>query len=266
MTSNNSEQQSRQARFIQMQPIQRNQVRQRLAIAAVVALLVSSCNSNSPPPKANLPQQKTNAVTAQNANDKIPAVFYKTTQECETDTKKQQSEYKVLNTAFTEGKLTTKPTPPPIKPEDCEPQMLAAQQEYQKHAPTYASLADCRAEGLECQPSPNAQNTGYYQPRFGGSYFHPFGGVPSFIFLNYGGSQRRLYQPSTVYQSATPGQVVTPNGQVVTNRKTGVVTAPRYTAAPAPARPPGTAARGTIKGRGSQGFGSTYKGTGSGGK
>ncbi len=259
MTSNNLERQPQ--RSIQIQSIQRDQVRQRLAIAAVVALLVSSCGSNSSPPQPN-----PNAVTDQNANDEVPAVFYKTTEECEADTQKQQAEYEVLNSAFAAGTLTTEPTAPPIKPADCEPQMLAAQQNYQQHAPVYASLADCQAEGLECQPSPNAQNTGYYQPRFGGSYFHPFGGIPSFIFFNYGGSQRRLYQPSAVYQSATPGQVVTPNGQVVTNRKAGVVNAPRYTAAPAPARPQGTAARGTIKGRGSQGFGSTYKGTGRGGK
>ncbi|MGB3766399.1 MAG: DUF1190 domain-containing protein [Phormidesmis sp.] len=267
MTSPQLERQPLQVRSIQMQPIQRDQVRQRLAIAAVVALLVSSCASNSLPSGAEADRPpNADAVTDQNANEEIQAVFYKTTAECEADTQKQQAEYEVLNSAFAAGNLTAEPTPPPIKPEDCEPEMLAAQQSHQQHAPTYASLADCQAEGLECEPSPDAQNTGYYQPRFGGSYFHPFGLVPSFILLNYAGSQRRLYQPSTVYQSSTPGQVVTPNGQVISNRQSGVVTAPRHTAAPAPARPKGTAARGTIRGRGSQGFGSTYKSTGRGGK
>lgn len=258
MTLTHPERPPRQTRAIQMQPIQRDQVRQRLAIAAVVALLVSSCSSTGS-------SNSTSSSTDQNANDKIPAVFYKTTADCEADTQKQQTEYEVLSKAFAAGALASKPTSPPIKPEDCEPQMLAAQQAHQQHAPTYASLADCQAEGLDCEPAPNTQNTGYYRPRFGGSFFHPYGYGPSLLF-NYGGSQRRLYQPSTVYQSLTPGQAVMPSGQVITNGTTGPVNAPRYTTAPAPVRPPGTAARGTIKGRGSQGFGSTYKGTGSGGK
>lgn len=244
----------------QMRAIARSQVQQSLALAAAVAMLVSACGQNN---KTADP----NAVTDQNANEEIPAVFYKTTEECEADVKKQDEEYAVLKTAFEGGTLATEPTEPPIKQEDCEPQMLAAQVEHQKHAPTYASLADCQAEGLNCEPAP--QTTGYYRPVFGGSYFYPYGGYyggNNFIYYSYLGSQRRLYQPRTVYQSSTAGQVVTPNGQVVTNRGSGVVNAPRHTTAPAPTRPTGTAARGTIKGRGTQGFGSTYKSTGRGGK
>lgn len=233
-------------------------MQQRLALTAAIALLSSSCGSQStsfnPPP-----------VTDQNADEKIPAVFYKTTEECETDVQKQQDAYAVSKTAFTAGQLATEPIAPPFQKEDCAPQMLAAQQAHAQNAPTYASLADCQAEGLACEPSSTAQTTGYYQPRFGGSYFYPFGRT-EYIYVNYLGSQRRLYQPSTVYQSATPGQVVTPNGRVVTTGRTGIVTAPLHTTVPAPPRPQGTAARGTITGRGSQGFGSTYKSTGSGGK
>ena len=250
----------------QIRSIQRGQVRQRLAIAAAIALLSSSCGSTRSSSSPAAPPADTTAVTDQNANEKVPAVFYKTTEDCETDVQKQQNEYAVLKTAFTEGKLSAEPTAPPLQKEDCAPQMLAAQQAYAQHAPTYASLADCRAEGLECEPSPTAQNTGYYQPRFGGSYFYPFGGRTEYVYVNYQGSQRKLYKPSTVYQSATPGQVVTPNGRVVTNGTTGTVKAPLHTTVPAPPRPQGTAAKGTITGRGSQGFGSTYKSTGSGGK
>ena len=252
MTSTNPERQTLPARSVQMRSIQRHQVRQRLAIAAVVALLASSCGKDSSSP--------TGAITAsdQNANQKTPAVFYKTTEECEADAQKQQDEYAVLETAFDGGKLATKPTPPPIKKDDCKPQMLAAQQMHLQNAPTYASLAECQAQGLECEPSTAAQTTGYYQPRFGGSYFYPFGGRTEYIYVNYQGSQRKLYQPSSVYQSSTPGKVVTPSGQVVTNKATGRVNAPQ--------RPAGTAAKGAVTGRSSTGFGSTYKSTGSGGK
>lgn len=262
MTSTNDER-----RTLQLQSIQRKRVQQRLALAATVALLASGCYQNGPRSSSNSPAQNPNAVTNQNANEKVPGVFYKTVKECETDVQKQAEEYAVLEAAFENKELATKPTEPPLAKEDCGPQMEAAKQAHQQHAPTYASLADCKAEGLECEPATNAQSTGYYQPRFGGYFFYPFlGSRTQYIYVNDGGSQRRLYQPSTVYQSATPGQVVTPNGRVVSNPSTGVSNVPRHTSAPAPQRPKGTAARGTVTGRGSRGFGSTYKGTGRGGK
>ena len=232
----------------------------RLALAAAVALLASSCDP-SPQPTVSQPSTSTNTTTAQNGEE-TPAVFYKTTEECEADVEKQVAEYAVLESAFEAGTLETAPTAPPLKQEDCEPQMQAAQAAHQQSAPTYNSLAECQEAGLECEPA----NTGYYRPRFGGSYFYPYGGSPNFIFLNYGGSQRRLYQPSPVYQSSTPGSVVTPSGQVITNRGTGRVNAPRSVTTASPSRPQGTPAKGAVTGRGSQGFGSTYKGTGRGGK
>lgn len=253
MTSTNSKCQS-----LHIQSIKRKQVQQRLALAAVIALLAPSCYQS----------QRTSRPDADlSANEKIPAVFYKTIAECEADIQKQTAEYAVLETAFKAGELATAPVAPPLKKDDCGPQMEAAKQEHQKHAPTYASLADCQSEGLDCEPATSTQNTGDYQPRFGGYFFYPFlGSRTQYIYVNDGGSQRRLYQPSTVYQGSKPGQVVTPNGRVLSNSSTGLVSAPRYTSAPAPQRPKGTAARGTITGRGSQGFGSTYKGTGKGGK
>ena len=262
MTSSNNER-----RTLQLQSIQRKRVQQRLALAATVALLAAGCYQNGPRSTSSGTGQNPNAVTNQNANEKVPGVFYKTVEECEADVQKQAEEYAVLEAAFENKELATKPTEPPLAKADCAPQMEAAKQAHQQHAPTYASLSDCKAEGLECEPATNAQNTGYYQPRFGGYFFYPFlGSRTQYIYVNDGGSQRRLYQPSTVYQSATPGQVVTPNGRVVSNPSTGVSNVPRHTSAPAPQRPKGTAARGTVTGRGSRGFGSTFKGTGKGGK
>ncbi len=264
MTSPNSQRQS-----LQLRAIQRKQVQQRLALAAAVALLSTSCYSSRPATTSTPPNFS--AVTNQNANEDIPAVFYKSVEECEADTQKQAEEYAVLEAAFKNKELATPPTAPPLKTEDCGPQIEAAKQAHQQHAPNYASLEDCQAEGLECEKTTAGQNAGYYRPQFGGFFFYPFlfggmGGRTQYIYVNDGGSQRRLYQPSTVYKSATPGQVVTPNGRVVSDRATGFTNVPRHTSAPAPQRPKGTAARGTVTGRGSRGFGSTYKGTGRGGK
>ncbi len=270
MTSTNGER-----RTLALQAIQRKQIQQHLALAAAVALLASGCYQNGPRSASRSSPQDPSVVTNENASEKIPGVFYKTVGECETDVQQQEAEYAVLEAAFENKELATKPAAPPLKKEDCGPQLEAAKQAHQQHAPNYASLEDCQAEGLECEPattsqdaSQNAsQNAGYYRPSFGGFFFYPFlGGRTQYIYVNDGGSQRRLYQPSTVYKSAAPGQVVTPNGRVVNNPSTGVSNVPRHTSAPAPQRPSGTAARGTVTGRGSQGFGSTYKGTGRGGK
>lgn len=239
---------------IQLRPIRRDNVRQRLALAAAIALITTSCDNQT---------SSYSPVEPAASNEEIPAVFYTTTEECEIDVQKQQDEYVVLETAFKAGQLAEEPTPPALEVAECEPQMLAAQTEHQTHAPTYASKADCEAEGLVCEPT--TQNTGYYRPRFGGYYFYPYS-RPSYVYVNYGGSQRQVYEPRTVYQSSTAGQVVTPNGQVVSRSQTGVGKAPAHTQVAAPPRPAGTAAKGTITGRGRQGFGSTFKGTGRGGK
>jgi hypothetical protein len=69
-----------------------------------------------------------------------------------------------------------------------------------------------------------------------------------------------------VYQSINAGRVVTAYGREISQTTTGRVQAPRHTTVLAPARPSGTTARGTIKGRSSQGFGSSFKSTGRGGK
>ena len=253
---------------IQLRLIQREKVRQRLAITAILALITASCDSTRNRRYAPI-------STADNlSSEKIPAVFYKTTAECEADAQKQQENYAVLKAAFEAGRTKEEPTPPALSAEACEPQMLAAQAEHKKHAPTYASLADCESEGLACEPVPNNNSNSnsninpYYSPRFGGYYFFPSGGFGSsrYTYVDYGGSPYQVHQPRTLYQSNTPGQVVTPNGRVMGQPQTGVGFAPAHTRTAAPVRPKGTAARGTVSGRGNKGFGSTFRGTGRGGK
>lgn len=239
-------------------------MQQSLAIAAMLALITASCDTQTNQSYRPVPD----AAPSPSADKEVPAVFYETVADCEADVQKQTDEYDILETAFQNGELAEGPTKPALDVEDCEPQLQAAKEEHQKHAPVYGSLEDCEADGLKCEPVENAQNTGNnrtgYSPRFGGFFFFPYVG-PSYTYVNYGGSQRQVYQPRTVYQGST-GQLVTPNGQVVGKTQSGRVQAPASTRTAAPPRPKGTAARGTVSGRGSRGFGSTFKGTGRGGK
>ncbi|MCM1982214.1 DUF1190 domain-containing protein [Lyngbya confervoides] len=245
---------------LDLRQIRRHQVQQHLAWAAAVALLLASC-STGPEDSAAVSE-----VTDQNANEQINAVFYKDTEQCEADIRQQQKEYQVLVNAHQQGELTQPPNPPIMKVEDCEAQMLAAQQEHDRNAPVYATQAECEAEGVQCEATPVQSSVSGYRPTYGGTYLYPYGGGSDFIYINTGGSRHRVYQPRTVYQSKTSGQVVTPYGRSVTQTQTGQVTVPRHTSVTAPQRPAGTAAKGTITGRGTQGFGSTYKSTGRGGK
>ncbi|WP_026072792.1 DUF1190 domain-containing protein [Nodosilinea nodulosa] len=245
-----------------LRPIRRQQLQTSLVMAAMLATLLAGCGGEATQPSSSTP---TSSQTDQNADDQIEGVFYETTEQCEADMAKQQQEYDVLLKAHEQGQLAQPPTAPVMKVEDCEPQMLAAMQEHDRTAPVYSSLEDCQSEGVECEPTPaNAQTSGY-RPAYGGTFLYPYG-LPSFVYLNLGGATRSVYQPYTVYKSSNPGEVVTPYGQTVTKAQPGPVTTPRSTSQIAPPRPTGTAARGTITGRSSQGFGSTYKGTGSGGK
>ena len=240
----------------QSHPICRHQVKQYLAIAAVLALISSSCKSNKPDPR-------TTQSTAQ-SEEKIEALYYKSVAECKADTDQQAKEYQILKQSYDAGKLIIEPKAPVLKPEDCDAQFKAAQQEHDRTAPVYTSQGDCQADGIRCERTPSYYATPGYRPIFGGAYFNPYS-TPIFIYS--GGVQRRVYQPSTVYESVTPNQVVTPTGRAFSQPKTGKVSAPKSVTAPAPARPTGTAAKGTISGRSStKGFGSSFKGTGRGGK
>lgn len=235
---------------LQIRQIHRNKIYAGLAIAGVLAIVVSNCN-NGP-------------MTEEEANEPINAVFYQNTAQCEADTNKQQDEYVVLQQKYRNGQLAEEPTPPPMQAKDCAPQMLAAEQEHKKTAPVYASVADCQAEGVQCETIPASEQTTGYRPVYGGTYLDPYD--PSYTYINYGGYQHRVYETRTVYQSITPGRVVTPYGREISQTTTGRVTVPRHTTFAAPSRPTGTSASGTIRGRSSQGFGSSFRSTGHGGK
>jgi uncharacterized protein YgiB involved in biofilm formation len=199
------------------------------------------------------------------ANEPIDAVFYQNTAQCEADINKQQAEYPALQKKYQAGQLTEPPNPPPMQAKDCAPQMQAAQQEYDKTAPVYSSIEDCQAEGVTCEVAPaSAQATGY-RPIYGGTYIDPYES-PSYTYIVYGGSQYRVYDSYTVYKSTRSGRVVTPHGREMIQVTTGRVSVPRHSTFSAPAKPTGNSAKGTIKGRSSSGFGSSFKSSGSGGK
>jgi uncharacterized protein YgiB involved in biofilm formation len=230
---------------LQIRPINRKKVFTGLAVAGVLAILVSRCSNDE-------------------ANESIDAVFYETAAQCEADINQQQAEYVALQQQYQSGQLDEAPTPPPMQAKDCAPQMEAAKQEHNKTAPIYASIANCQAEGVQCEATPAGEVTAGYRPIYGGTYIDPYDS--NYTYVSYGGYQYRVYQTSTVYLSSTPGRIVTPYGREIAQTSTGRVTVPRHTTFAAPARPAGTSGSGTIEGRSSQGFGSSFKSTGRGGK
>jgi uncharacterized protein YgiB involved in biofilm formation len=202
-------------------------------------------------------------------NEPIDLVFYQTTAQCEADTKKQQDEYAASLKKYQAekdraGQITPLPTAPTLQTKDCAAQMQAAQEAHHKTAPVYASLTDCQAEGVKCEATPAGVPTAGYQPSYGGTYIDPYSS--NYTVINTGSTHHRVYETHTVYQSTTPGRIVTPYGREVSQTATGRVTAPRHTSFTAPTRPAGVSGAGTIRGRSSQGFGSSFKSTGRGGK
>jgi uncharacterized protein YgiB involved in biofilm formation len=223
-----------------------------LVVAGVLAIVISKCSSPE--------------MTEEEANKPINAVFYQNVAQCEADINQQQAEHAVLEKKYQDGQIDKWPTPPPMSAADCAPQMLAAQQEHENTAPIYASLADCQAEGLQCEATPAGTETAGYRPVYGGTYIDPYDEDPNYTYIYYGSSQHRVYETYPVYQSINSGRVVTPYGREISQVTTGRVSVPRHASFSAPSRPTGTSGSGTIRGRSSQGFGSSFKSTGSGGK
>ncbi len=254
----------------QIRAIRRKQVQQYLAISAFVATqLVTACSDAPEVETSNEPT--------------VPALFYETTEQCEAHATKQAAQYADQLKAYQEKQPQTptattppigiKPTPPVMQAADCPAQMAAAQKEHDRHAPVYQSLSDCQADDVQCEATPVGYATSGYRPIFGGTYFYPYGNTYG---STYGGttgfassatsSSSHFYAPRTVYRGFDPGSVVTPQGTVLSKGNPGVVSVPQHTRLAAPARPAGVAARGTITGRDTKGFGSTFKSTGRGGK
>jgi hypothetical protein len=238
---------------LQPRKINRNIVYTSLAIAGLFVLpvvLIAIINNED--------------MTEAEVNEPIDVVFYQTTAQCEADTKKQQDEYAVSLKKYQAGQIAQPLTAPPIQTKDCAAQMQAALAEYNQTAPVYATLAECQAEGVKCEATPAGAPIAGYRPIYGGTYIDP--DDANHTSSSSGGSHHRVYETHTVYQSSTPGRLVTPYGREISQTATGRVTAPRHASFTAPTRPAGTSGTGTIRGRSSQGFGSSFKSTGSGGK
>jgi uncharacterized protein YgiB involved in biofilm formation len=236
-------------RNLKPRQIRRKQIWGGLASAAVLAIIVARCSSEDPERQANQP---------------VDILFYQNTALCEYDVKQQWAEYEVSRKNWLKPDSDEDmPTAPPLAITDCAPQMLAAQQEHDKVAPVYATLEDCQSEGVKCESAP--AGAAGYRPVYGGTYIDPYD-RPSYVYVSYGGRQHRVFQSHIVYRSSSPGHIVTPYGRQLAQGNFGQVTVPRHTTFGSPSRPNGTAGRGTIRGRSSSGFGSSFKGTGSGGK
>jgi hypothetical protein len=248
---------------LERKTIRRKQVQQGLLVSAMVAsLALSSCggflDSNAPP-----------------ENRTRRALFYENQRQCELDTQRQQSVYAKELAAFNNKQRAQAPIPPAFQVADCGPRMLAARREHDRHAPVYRSLEECQAEGVRCERAPRSPGIGIlgYRPVFGGSYFFPPEEPrPTPVSTSSGGrssgfsSSTSNYPPRTVYSSTTPGQVITPDGESLPRTATGLVEAPARVNTVTPSRPTGHASRGTITGRSSRGFGSSYGSSGRGGK
>jgi uncharacterized protein YgiB involved in biofilm formation len=236
-------------RNLKPRQIRRRQIWGGLASAAVLAIILARCSAEDPERQANQP---------------VNILFYRDIALCEHDVKQQWEEYEVLKQEWLQSG-EEKPTSPPLLVTDCALQMLAAQQEYDRTAPIYATLEDCQSEGVQCESTPVGATTKGYRPVFGGAYIDPYD-RPRYVYINYGGRQYQVFQSHIVYRSSSSGQIVTTHGRQLTQTSFGRVTVPRHTTFAAPSRPTGTAGKGTIRGRSSSGFGSSFKATGSGGK
>ena len=241
-------------------PIRRQQVFSYLALAVFCATLTAGCDEGSD--ISDVPEVAPNDAIA---DQPVDAVFYENVSQCQQDATKQQQEYQAQQQAVSEGKSNITPIAPTLKPEDCEAQLALALREHESNAPVYDTLEQCQADGLSCSPATEnggEPRTGYY-PHFGGTFIYPY--QPDFVYFYYGGVQRRLYRPATVYQGST-GSLVTPYGRNLPRYTPGArISVPQHTRFTAPARPSGTTGSGIIRGRSSTGFGSTYKSTGRGG-
>jgi len=224
---------------IRPRAIRRAKVLTALAVSSALAAPLAGCYSEGdimgPVPQVT-PDERT-------ANSTTKAVFFRTAEECRT------------NLAEREKRGLPRLS---ISPDDCEAQLFAAQKEYGATVPIFNSAQDCQRDKVKCEPT-----EGGYRPIFGGAYIYPSSGHYLPIFM--GGTERRVYVPSTVYSGARPGQYVTPYGRSITQHYVGSVEVPRHTQFTAPARPAAVQGTGLISGRGQSGFGSTYKATGRGG-
>lgn len=153
------------------------------------------------------------------------------------------------------------------KRKSCEAFFAASRTLHRNSAPRYPSPTVCREEGVTCEAIVIGGKT-LYSPKFAGTYYFP--DQPHSQKVVYGGNSYFIAAPRPVYLGFNPIEVVTPYGETLRPQSVrSFQPVPRSVeVAPPPSRPQGVQARGYISGRGTGGFGSTYKGTavGRGGK
>jgi Protein of unknown function (DUF1190) len=254
---------------LKLRLIRRKQVQQFLAISASLAVMMSGCSNNSDQVTRRSTNNADSNVAVSSSQEEGDAVFYETAEQCRADIKQQNEEYQVLLKAYEAGTLSTKPTIPPMKAENCEAQIQAAKEAHETNSPVYDSRLDCENAGYRCEATPVGYYTSGYRPVFGGTYFYY--GSPDYVYVYRGSTRYQVYRPRTVYYSRDNNRVVTASGTSFSRSSPGRVKIPRQTTPNtsnlrSTPRPKGQAASGAVKGRGSNGFGSTFKSTGKGGK
>ncbi|MEG4089311.1 DUF1190 domain-containing protein [Microcoleus sp. Pol12B4] len=152
--------------------------------------------------------------------------------------------------------------------EQCQAQFRYAMQEYERITPVYRTQPECQEDtaSICSQVSNSSVATPGWRPEFGGFYFTDDVDDDAPPTVVNGGSYT-IYPVQPVYRSNIG--IVTPDRTQITRPLQGIpLDSPYFSSSrDTPNRPPGHAARGTIKGRGS--FGTSVRSTaplGSGGK
>ena len=156
--------------------------------------------------------------------------------------------------------------------EQCQVQFRYAMQEYERITPVYRTQSECQEDtaSICSQVSNSSVATPGWRPEFGGFYFTDDvddDDAPPTAVNGVNGGSYTVYPVQPVYRSHIG--IVTPDRTLITRPLQGIpLDSPYFSSSrDTPNRPPGHAARGTIKGRGS--FGNAVRSTaplGSGGK
>lgn len=213
------------------------------------------------------------------ANGDKAEIEFTDLQSCKMETERLGAEYKILKEAFDAGKLQgSAPIQPTLQPDECEAFLAAAKQQYAAQAPTYADQTACEASGDPCERVEPSRDNNYIQPIyrpifFGGYSYNPW--LPP-VYIgsqrDYGSHTTVIYRDSSTSNSngssnSNTGGSRTPTSTSAPKPTAKSTTSPsRPTATQTPTKPAQKSGSNAITGRGTSGFGSSYKSTGKGGK
>lgn len=276
-----------------MQPYQPHKItRNQVVVGLMITAMLAACgapavdtgsNEPAPIPATTVAQTKANAVVDA-AKVGQEELRFTDLASCKVETERLNAEYSILKEAFDAGKLTGEaPIKPTIQPDECEAFLAAAEQKYAAEAPTYADQNTCEANGEKCERVEPSRSNNYvqpiYRPIFYGGYSYNPWATPIYIGgrRDYGQHTTVIYRDSGSSNSSgyssggsrtttsTPSKSTTKKsttGKSTTGKST--TTSPKTTKTPT--KPSSKSGTNAITGRGSSGFGSSYKYTGKGGK